>query len=675
MKNTKKFAAMIAALTLSACSIAPMAMTSYAASVTSFNMTKPSNLPDGTAVVDSAVTAYKVFDLTKVGSGYEANGWGTDINASALIDALTGASADAAFIVDDANVFAGITYNTDNPADSAAKVAAVISKFSDGSKQAEAFAKAVMKNLATEAQGTVGKYTMLDATNGTVSFAPDGLNDGYYVMSCAVYNTDDDIEIPGNNNSSVSLGMLTVVDGTVTGTSVGTGTAKVGLPSVMKKVLEDDGKATDAASIGSFKETDEKWNDGADWAIGQTKSFKLYGTLPDNYDEYDTYKYVFHDSLATQFDDPTNFVVVADGQTLTADTDYTVSTIETKDGKKEFSVSFSNLKSIKKTGTEDALINNKSVITVQYDTALNSTAIVGANGQQNEVYLEYSNNPNKSGEGDTDNTGKTPKDKVIVFTYALEFDKTFWEGSNELTDEEIIKGTYDDLTFTVDTDTKIEKYTGTDGKYDYIITNTPLDKDSEGNATLSALKLTLLKKDSTTGEWTPLTEDDKSTYFDMVDGKITGFKEGHTAEGENADVKLGIRIKGLDSKETSYKIVESGSTEYNNVTVENVFIESGVKYTQYWKGDVIEYTSAGEDTPESGIYQEIKNYFDKATTDTAAIVTKSGTVNGEIENKKGSQLPSTGGIGTTIFYLGGGAMVAVAGVFLITKKRMGKSEN
>ena len=50
-----------------------------------------------------------------------------------------------------------------------------------------------------------------------------------------------------------------------------------------------------------------------------------------------------------------------------------------------------------------------------------------------------------------------------------------------------------------------------------------------------------------------------------------------------------------------------------------------------------------------------------------------GTV--KIVNKKGSELPSTGGIGTKIFYLGGGCMVAVAGIFLITKKRMGKEEN
>ncbi|WP_455124916.1 isopeptide-forming domain-containing fimbrial protein [Ruminococcus sp.] len=38
-------------------------------------------------------------------------------------------------------------------------------------------------------------------------------------------------------------------------------------------------------------------------------------------------------------------------------------------------------------------------------------------------------------------------------------------------------------------------------------------------------------------------------------------------------------------------------------------------------------------------------------------------------NKSGSSLPSTGGIGTTIFYVAGGVLVVGAGVLLITKKR------
>ena len=42
----------------------------------------------------------------------------------------------------------------------------------------------------------------------------------------------------------------------------------------------------------------------------------------------------------------------------------------------------------------------------------------------------------------------------------------------------------------------------------------------------------------------------------------------------------------------------------------------------------------------------------------------------KIENVAGTLLPYTGGIGTTIFYVVGGVLVAAAGVLLITKKRM-----
>lgn len=41
----------------------------------------------------------------------------------------------------------------------------------------------------------------------------------------------------------------------------------------------------------------------------------------------------------------------------------------------------------------------------------------------------------------------------------------------------------------------------------------------------------------------------------------------------------------------------------------------------------------------------------------------------EVENKSGSLLPSTGGIGTTIFYIAGAFLVLISGVVLIAKKR------
>ena len=47
----------------------------------------------------------------------------------------------------------------------------------------------------------------------------------------------------------------------------------------------------------------------------------------------------------------------------------------------------------------------------------------------------------------------------------------------------------------------------------------------------------------------------------------------------------------------------------------------------------------------------------------------SGIVSTTVKNNKGSVLPSTGGIGTTIFYVCGGIIVAAAAVLLIAKLR------
>lgn len=50
------------------------------------------------------------------------------------------------------------------------------------------------------------------------------------------------------------------------------------------------------------------------------------------------------------------------------------------------------------------------------------------------------------------------------------------------------------------------------------------------------------------------------------------------------------------------------------------------------------------------------------------------TVLAEIQNLSGTELPSTGGIGTTIFYVLGSIFVVAAGVLLVTKKRMSSKD-
>ena len=63
-------------------------------------------------------------------------------------------------------------------------------------------------------------------------------------------------------------------------------------------------------------------------------------------------------------------------------------------------------------------VTKDTAFVVYYEATLNENAVIGAAGNPNEVYLEFSNNPYEEG------TGKTEKDKVIVFTYKLVVNKT-----------------------------------------------------------------------------------------------------------------------------------------------------------------------------------------------------------------------------------------------------------
>ena len=54
---------------------------------------------------------------------------------------------------------------------------------------------------------------------------------------------------------------------------------------------------------------------------------------------------------------------------------------------------------------------------------------------------------------------------------------------------------------------------------------------------------------------------------------------------------------------------------------------------------------------------------------TAAGTDDGGKYEIDVLNQSGTELPSTGGIGTTIFYIVGGILVIGAGVILVARKR------
>ena len=66
------------------------------------------------------------------------------------------------------------------------------------------------------------------------------------------------------------------------------------------------------------------------------------------------------------------------------------------------------------------------------------------------------------------------------------------------------------------------------------------------------------------------------------------------------------------------------------------------------------------------------NLISEGTTTTFTTVVDTGTVTTSIKNFQGATLPTTGGIGTTIFYVTGAVLALGAGILLITKRRMNR---
>jgi len=105
-------------------------------------------------------------------------------------------------------------------------------------------------------------------------------------------------------------------------------------------------------------------------------------------------------------------------------------------------------------------------------------------------------------------------------------------------------------------------------------------------------------------------------------------------------------IKGLDDS-VDYYLYETKSPEGYNLLKTPVQFKINVEYNE-------DGSRCAENKP----------------TVTVGTLEPSTNLETEIVNESGSTLPSTGGIGTTIFYIVGVVLVLGAGVLLVTKKRM-----
>lgn len=130
-----------------------------------------------------------------------------------------------------------------------------------------------------------------------------------------------------------------------------------------------------------------------------------------------------------------------------------------------------------------------------------------------------------------------------------------------------------------------------------------------------------------------------------------------------------VEEEGLDKD--VYK-VNKDSTETVITTGESGrFTLSGLAAGTYYLTEI--EAPAGYNKLAAPIKVEITEKKDKVTGERTGEFTINGGVKDntvEVENKTGAELPSTGGIGTTIFYVLGGILVVGAGIMLVVKKRM-----
>lgn len=121
-----------------------------------------------------------------------------------------------------------------------------------------------------------------------------------------------------------------------------------------------------------------------------------------------------------------------------------------------------------------------------------------------------------------------------------------------------------------------------------------------------------------------------------------------------------IIVKGVKSDD--YEITEfKAPAGYNKLTAP-VTVEA-VK-----TGETSTHTTVYLDKDGNKVNESAKVFEVKVDIDTIAATAV------VVVNKAGTELPSTGGMGTTVFYVLGAVLVVGAGVLLVTKKRMSQSE-
>ena len=387
---------------------------------------------------------------------------------------------------------------------------------------------------------------------------------------------------------------------------------KAEIPPIDKDIDEDNDLGTTTDRVDTNQA-----------AIGDTVTYVISSKVPDM-TGYDKYFFILKDHMASGLDYTDSMTVKVGDKVLTED-EYTLTVTDNEDGTTDLKIV---LKNFIQYNTAEYV---GDPIEITYTAKLNKDAVINPDFNTNDVYLEYSNNPHVEYAGedepndeDQENLpplGETEKVTVNTYTTAIELVKIDALGNRLEGAEFTLTGDKLNIvrivkeTFVLDENGEYWKLN--DGSY----TTT----DPEG-----------------TIDGQPV---DQSHYASLTDKytktTVTTFEEKGT-EALTVTATVGqdgiLRFEGLSAGE--YTITEIKAPEGYNL------LDKPIKVTIGWEDNTFTYN--GEKVMEN-----------------------EGIARLSIVNQSGDELPETGGIGTTIFYILGGVLLVAALVILVTRKRVG----
>lgn len=366
-------------------------------------------------------------------------------------------------------------------------------------------------------------------------------------------------------------------------------------------------------------------------SIGDVINYEVKSAVPDM-TGYTKYFFVMNDTLSKGLTYNDDMVIKVGNTTLTKDTGYTVTAVKNDNGTTSIEIVFKNFVGYKDRVGADVIVTYSA--TLNQDASLDPVA-----GNPNKVQLTYSNNPNVDGNGDPQNpdkpgegapTGKTPESETKTYVTGIKLTKVDGQNKNQ---------------------------TLTGAKFEI-----------KGDGMKVVLVNEEMYKKSTTG-----------TYYMLKNGKYTEIDPvtEKSAEGYNADQYDDVnqkyeKVTAVTKDTVNTKVNATGYVDENGVLT-----FEGLGEGTYTITEII--APEGYNLLKAPITVEIeaKATFDKCewtvTADGKSVTADNNLYAFRIENKSGAELPSTGGIGTTVFYVLGGLLVVCAGVLLITKRRMNKN--